>query len=175
MRAGGGVSAPDVLQTVDGVEGVREGHAVGKQPHALLELLDRGLGVGAVLAVDRAARESQHVEALLELTDVVAVEVGEAKVEGAVSELVAFVYERRPGSRVDYLAERQAVVEPKARDGGCGRVPIGLLGSLSLVDLVSQRAQALLDVFHGGARRALANRFHTLVPPDVVGTRQHPD
>ena len=49
--------------------------------------LTAALRVHAVDAVRLAAREAEDVEALLELTDVVAVEVGEAEVEGAVAEL----------------------------------------------------------------------------------------
>ena len=40
-----------------------------------------------------------------------------AQVEGAVPKLVALVDQCRPGRRVNYVAKRQAVVEPKARDG----------------------------------------------------------
>ena len=131
--------------------------------------------MGAVLAVDRAAGEAQDVEALLKLAHVVAMEVWEAQVECAVTKLVALVHQCGPGSSINDVAQRQTVVEPKARDGGGCRMAKGLLGGLFLVDLISQRAQTLLDVLHGGARCTLANWFHTLVPPDIVGVRQHPD
>ena len=171
MRTSSGVAAPHVLQAVDGIKGVGEGHAVCQKANALLELLDRGLGVGTVLAVDRAAGEAQDVETLLELAHVVAMEVWEAQVERAVTKLVALVHQCGPGSSINDVAQRQTVVEPKARDGGGCRMAKGLLGSFLLVDLISQRAQALLDVLHGGARRAFANWFHTLVPLDIVGVR----
>ena len=151
-----------MLETLDGVEGVRERHAVGEDADALLEELDGRLGVHAVDAVRLAAREAQDVEALLELAHVVAVEVGETQVEGAVAELVALVNKGDPCGGVDLLAEREPVVEAEARDGGPGGRPKARILRLSSVDLVAERFQALLNVLDRGAASALQNRFHCL-------------
>ena len=96
MGTVGGLSCPDVPEPLDGVKGVREGHAVCEYADALLEELHRGLGVDAVGPVRLAAGEPEDVKALLELADIVAVKVGEAQVESAVPELVAFVDEQGP-------------------------------------------------------------------------------
>ena len=118
VRAVCGLAAPDVLQALDGVKGVGEGHAVGQRAHALLEELDGGLGVSAIEAVDLAAGEAQDVQALLELADIPAMEVGKAQVERAVAQLVGLVDKRGPGGGVNCVAQREAVVQPEAGDGG---------------------------------------------------------
>ena len=160
VRARGGLAAPHVLEALDGVEGVLERHAVGKRADALLEELDRGLGVDAEAAVGLSAREAQDVQALLELAHIVAVEVGEPQVERAVSELVALVHERGPRGGVHRLAEAELVVEAEARDGGGGGAAKRLAGELALVDAVAERLQPLLDVLDRGALGAFLNGFH---------------
>ena len=158
-----------MLQALDGVKGVGEGHAVGQRAHALLEELDGGLGVGAIEAVDLAAGEAQDVQALLELADVPAMEVGKAQVERAVSQLVGLVDKRGPGGGVNCVAQREAVVQPEAGDGGRRGAPEGLLVALRGINRVTKGAEALLNVLDGGASRAFLDRFHR-VSPQVTGS-----
>ena len=160
VRAVCGLASPDVLQALDGIKGVGEGHAIGQRSHALLEELDGGLGVGAVEAVDLAAGKTQDVQALLELADVPAVEVGKTQVECAVTQLVGLVDKCGPGGCVNDVAQREAVVQPEAGDGGCRGAPEGLLVALHVINRVTKGAEALLNVLDGGASRAFLDRFH---------------
>ena len=145
---------------VDCVVGVGEGHAVGEHALALLELLHGGLGVDSEAAVRVAAREAEDVEPLLQLSHVVAVQVGKAQVECAVSHLVAGVNELGPRGGVNLCAKGHAVVDPelcdRRRGGRAERPGVSLLGAY----LVAERPEALLNVFDRGARCALANRVH---------------
>ena len=108
------------MQALDVVEGVLEGHAIRQCSLALLELLYGRLGVYAVVTVKLSAGESQNIESFLQLFDVVTMEVGEAQVQRAVTQLVALVDERHPGCRVDLGSQAHVVVKTKLRHGLCG-------------------------------------------------------
>ena len=79
------LAGPNVTQTLNSVEGILECHAVSKLADAFLEKLYSSLGVNTIMAINFSTRETQDVEALLQLTHVIAVEVRKTKVEGSVS------------------------------------------------------------------------------------------
>ena len=74
-----------MAQTLNSVKGILECHTVSKLADAFLEELNGSLGVNTVMAINFSAREAQDVEALLQLTHVIAVEVRKTKVESSVS------------------------------------------------------------------------------------------
>ena len=90
---------PHVAQVQDGARRLRTGDAVRGKARVALELAHRALGEGAEDAVDRAAREAEDAERLLEHAHVGAVEVRHAQVEHAVAEREARVDECRPRLR----------------------------------------------------------------------------
>ena len=79
------LTGPNVAQALNSIEGILECHTVSKLADAFLEELNGSLGVNTVMAINFSARETQDVEALLELTHVIAVEVRKTQVEGSVS------------------------------------------------------------------------------------------
>ena len=112
------LALPHVVQAIDGVEGVLEGHAVGGEAHVGLELLHGRLGVRAVEAVDRAAREAEHVERHLQVAHVGTVEVGKAQVERAVTHVIGLVDQHDPGNLVNLVGHGEAVLGTEGAHGG---------------------------------------------------------
>ena len=164
MRALSGLAGPDVAKAFDGVEGVSEGDAVCEHADVLLEELDGTLRVGPIVAIGLATGEAEDVERVLQTADIVAVEVGETQVEGAITHLVALVDEDGPAGQVNFSRDGQAVFDAEASHGVCGgRAKLGC-GALRLVDLVVKRCQAILDVLDHRAGHALANRIHQSTP-----------
>ena len=79
------LAGPNVTQTLNSVEGILERHTISKLADALLEELNGSLSVNTIMAINFSARETQDVEALLQLTHVIAVKVRKTQVEGSVS------------------------------------------------------------------------------------------
>ncbi len=101
---------------VIGANGVGADDPVGGKPGVALELARGALGEGAEDAVDRAAREAERVERLLQHGHVVPVEVRQAQVEHPVAEGEARIDERRPRSVADDPVLGETRAEPETRE-----------------------------------------------------------
>ena len=142
------------------VEGVLEGHAVGKEPYVLLELLEGRLGVRAERAVCAPAREAQGVERVLELHNIGSMEVGQAQVEGAVAERVRGVDEGAPARGVHGISHIELHVRAELLNRFCGGGAELLSLKLCGIDGVAQAGEARLHVFDGRSLHTRGDCFH---------------
>ena len=149
-----------MVQPLDSIERLRECHAVSKLADAFLEGLHGSLGMGAKEAICLAAGEAEDVQGILELAHIVAVEVREAQIQGAVAHLIALVHKRCPGLGIHSLAERQIVLDAELRDRICRRRAKVALVALLVVDLIAKMLETVLDILDSVAACSLKNGIH---------------
>ena len=117
-------------EPVQRVNGRTSNHAVVRETHILLELLDRLVGPGTMDAVDPVRVETELAETALEFRHVVAPHHRVAVVEKPITETVVGLHESVPGLRTADSVNHQAPVALKAAQRSLGlgaeflRVPV---------------------------------------------------
>ena len=163
------LASPDVLEAIDVVERILKRHAIGKQAHVLLELLQRSFGMRAKVAVCLAAREAECIERVLQRLDIGTVEIGKTQVQGAVAQAIRGVYKRAPARRIDALAGIKAVAHTEHANGHGGRGAKIMGFELSLFNGIAKSRKTRLHVLHRGTLHSSGNRLH--VAPSIQHRR----